>query len=150
MDHKKRPRQANSTEATKTSPLLKIEFWLQVYHHRPKRVRSGKSLPPLENLIPLMDPQKAPPGTHRRAPRPAQRVPRDRQARSRPPLETPLGPPRPPTNAPKTLSSRFKWPHSAKESAQSLPNATQEAPKPQNTMNINENHTFFVLRMAHP
>ena len=80
-------------------------------------------------------------GTHRGGPRPAQRAPRDHQAPSRAPLETPLGPPRPPTNPPKTLSRCFESPQSAKEGAQSLPNATQEAPKPQNTMKINEHQT---------
>ena len=95
------------------------------------------------------EPSKNTSKDHRGPQGPRKERPRDLQAPSRAPLETPLGPPRPPTNHPKTFSSLFKSPHSAKEGAQSLPNATQEAPKPQNTMKINENQTFFVLCMAH-
>ena len=54
-------------------------------------------------------------------PNASQRAPRDHQALSRAPLDTPLGALRPPTNSPKTLSSLLKSHHSAKERAQSLP-----------------------------
>ena len=133
-----------------SKPFLKIAFSLQVYHHRPQRVRSRHSPQPLHNLIPLMDPQKAPQGTPGEGPRPSQRAARDHQAPSRAPLQRPLGPPRPPTNPPNTLLRCFESFQNAKEGAQSLPNATQEAPKPQSTLKINENQTFFILHMTHP
>ena len=113
---------------------MKIAFSLQVYHHRPQRVRSRHSPQPLQNLIPLMDPQKAPQGTPRGGPQALPESPRDHQAPSRAPLQMPLEPPRPPTNPPKTLSRCFESFQNAKEGAQSLPNATQEAPKPQSTL----------------
>ena len=96
-----------------------------------------------------MEPQKAPPGTHMGAPRPAQRAPRDHQAPSRAPLEKPLGPPRPPTNPPKTLSSLFKSRHNAKEGAQSLPmqhKRLQSLKVPQKSMKIKRfsYHTWLI------
>ena len=97
-----------------------------------------------------MDPQKAPQGTSRGG---SQALPESPQGPPGTFPSTPadaLGAPKAAPNPPKTLSRCFKSFQNAKEGAQSLPNATQEAPKPQSTLKINENQTFFILHMAHP
>ena len=63
--HSPKPGFRNFIWSSQRKPFLKIAFSLQVYHHRPQRVRSRHSPQPLQNLIPLMDPQKAPQGTLR-------------------------------------------------------------------------------------